>query len=82
MKQRQAIDLLLSLPGPQQVAIREWMDAFDITDEQLTLPLLRFLAGASEVEDERVRQVLRALLEQERVELAMTDRWAPAAVLH
>ena len=74
--------VLRSLPGPQQVAIREWMDEFELQENGLTLPMLRFLAGAAEVQDEGVKRVLAALIAQESVQLALQDRFAPGVMLH
>jgi hypothetical protein len=74
--------LLLRLPGRQQAAIRDCMNAVDIAEAQLTLPLLRLLAAAAGVRDAGARRVLTALVEQELAQAAMADRRAPETVFH
>jgi hypothetical protein len=77
MTRRDAPQLMRRLPAIQRLAVRAWMDAFDIGEEQLTLPLLRVLAGAAAAEDEGVRSLLAALLEQERLQLSQFEGGGP-----
>ena len=57
--------LLSSLPPAKQQQILCWMQSYGITEDSLTLPLLRVLSAAVDTGDEGVKRVIAALLEQE-----------------
>jgi hypothetical protein len=65
MSHDQVSELLLALPAAVRQEIRKWMAAYAITEQQLTVPMLRLLSAVAASEDEGVKRVIAALLEQE-----------------
>jgi hypothetical protein len=65
MTMNPAHEMLCAMPVAQRAEILRWMNAYDIHEDNLTLPLLRLLAAAAGVDDEGAKRVVAALLEQE-----------------
>ncbi len=65
MREVQTTELLLSLPAARRREINRWIEAYGITEQHLTLPMLGLLSAVVATEDEGVKRVIAALLEQE-----------------
>ena len=65
MSEYNAIEMLQCLPQDRREKVKHWMRECGVEEADLTGPLLSLLASACDLEDEGMKRVIAAMIEQE-----------------